>query len=90
MDPAAAQAAQAALVTALKEALSCLVLGTVFATWRALLRTVPTYPYLCLTVPSCSVYGVSILQVYIYFQKCREDSTHLGMRSFVSTRSTYM
>ncbi|PIL34934.1 hypothetical protein GSI_02721 [Ganoderma sinense ZZ0214-1] len=62
-DAAAAAAAEAALISALKEALSCLVLGTIFAT---------------------CVYGVSILQVYIYFRKCREDATHFAMRSFVA------
>ncbi|KAI1789990.1 hypothetical protein LXA43DRAFT_1095894 [Ganoderma leucocontextum] len=59
----ASAAAQAALVSALKEALSCLVLGTVFST---------------------CVYGVSILQAYIYFRKSREDNTHVVIRSFVA------
>ena len=78
-------AAQAALITALKEALSCLVLGTVFSTWYAVFHSVSTY--LRLTASHLSVYGVSILQVYIYFWKCREDSTHFAMRSFVSPPS---
>lgn len=88
MDSTAAQAAaQAALTAALKEALSCLVLGTVFSTWCVVLYIALTS--LILTPSRCSVYGVSILQVYIYLKKCREDATHIAMRSFVSS-AAYM
>ena len=72
-----------AALSGAKEAIACTVLGTVLSTAYVLCHFC-TQPIRSpsLTASPHSVYGISILQAYIYFRNSYKDSTY--MRGFVS------
>ncbi len=75
-----------AVLSGLKEALGCMVVGTALSTWCVPIILTPSSGAetagLTLSLSRCSVYGVSILQAYLYFRNSNQDSK--GMRTFVS------
>ena len=81
MDPAVRLTlSSSSIVPQIKEALACSVIVVVISTMYARLYCFSPLPGLIIS--RYSIYGITILQAYIYFQNSSQDSTRLGL--FVS------
>ena len=76
-----------AVLSGVKEALGCILLGAVLAAWCVQFHT-HCGCYYMLTRARYSVFGITILQVYIYFRNSGPDSPR--MKAFVSPKRVLM
>ena len=85
MSSAIQQTLPPAVIADVKEAFGCSLLGLVFSMGCVQVLYSVNMPWADSVTMRYSVYGISVLQAYIYFKDSSHDAKH--MRLFVSKRA---